>query len=129
MTKPHQNDISVGQDQWITFVNVEGRQSTAVDIDPLLTPMNDFLDRLETTCVAGCCGIDAFDLWPEHIQRAAAESGDTALPRKLLELKAFIDENPADCFVSTRLNNYFDRGVLLQVLDHIATHLKNAASS
>jgi len=124
MKKPHENDICIGPGEWITSVDIDAKQiSSAVDIDPLLSSMADFLARLETNCVAECCGIDAFDLWPENIRRAAALSGDRTLHQKLAALKAFIVEREADCFGGIRLNNYFHRNTLLQLVDHIDGHI------
>jgi hypothetical protein len=68
-TSKHRDDISIGPDKWITFFDINGRQAGAVDLDPLILPMEEFWSLLETNCVAGCCGIDAFSVWPEDIER------------------------------------------------------------
>ena len=124
MAKPHKNDISIGEDRWITVVDVGVSGEAPTDIDHLIKPMEGFWRALETECVAGCCGIDAFDLWPEGIRRAAGEAGDDELLSKIIVLRAFVAGCGAESFISSRLNNLFRREVLLEVLDHLGKNLK-----
>ncbi len=119
MTKPHRNDISIGEDQWITFVEVDGRQSEALERDPVLEPIQNFLGLLETECVVECCGIDALGLWPEDITRAQRDCQDLDIAQKVAAVRDQVAQSLATTLVSHRLNNYFDRQVLLAVLDHI----------
>lgn len=122
MPKPDPSDISIGKDEWIPFIDVVGRQQNAVSIDDMLTPLDSFLKSLETECVAACCGIDAFALWPEDIRRASAEVDRKQLAEALASLRRFVESSPSDVFVSEKLNNYFDRQVLLWIIDHIHEH-------
>ncbi|NUA31864.1 DUF6331 family protein [Cupriavidus basilensis] len=55
----NQGDISIGEDKWIPFIDLQGKYHDAVDIDEWLAPILPLLDWLETECIAGCCGIDA----------------------------------------------------------------------
>lgn len=123
MSKPNRNDISIGKDKWITFVELDGRQSSAIELDEILEPIAPFLDSLETECVAGCCGIDAYALWPEDIADAANKSTLCDLSRLIAVARQRIVETDADSFVSHRMNNYFDRQTLLQLIDHIAQYV------
>jgi hypothetical protein len=116
---PNRNDISIGKDKWITFRNVDGRQTAAVELDGILEPVMPFLDMLETECVAACCGIDAYSFWSEDIVRAAARSEGTDLPGQLDDARRQIDAAGADIFVSHRMNNYLDKRTLLELMDHI----------
>jgi hypothetical protein len=120
MPKPNRNDINIGEDKWITFIELQGRQSNPIDADKILDPIKPFLDRLETECVAACCGIDAYGLWPDDIARATRDFGDPGLPDRIAAVRNRIAEAGGDVFVSHRMNNYFDKQVLLQLLDHIA---------
>jgi hypothetical protein len=129
MAQPHQYDIAIGKDQWIRWVDIQGRREFAVDIDWLIAPMQEFWMLLESNCVAGCCGIDAFGLWPEDIQRASKGLADASLRDKFAALRTFVQQSGASTFVSTRLNNFFDRAVLLQLLDHISRHIATEATS
>jgi hypothetical protein len=129
MSKPDFNDISIGKDQHITFIDVAGRQDRAVSIDHLIAPLASFWTALETNCVAECCGIDAFSFWPEDIRRAAATGDSTSVSEGLASLHEFIRQNGADIFVSRRLNNYLDRQVLLQLIEHIQAMAREQSSS
>jgi hypothetical protein len=122
MPKPNPNDISIGKDEWITFIDVIGRQDRAVSIDDMLAPLDLFWTALETECVAACCGIDAFALWPEDIRRASAVTDQKLLADALASLRQFVERCASGVFESQRLNNYFDRQVLLRIIDHIQEH-------
>ena len=52
MSKPNRNDISIGKDKWITFVEPDGQQTRAIELDEILNPIEPFLNSLETECVA-----------------------------------------------------------------------------
>jgi hypothetical protein len=125
MAKPHEGDISIGEDRWITFIDVDVSAEAPTNIDHLVDPMALFWSALETHCVAGCCGIDAFNLWPEEIRRAAREVPDPNLRSKIIVLRAFVAGCDAENFVSSRLNNLFRRIVLLEVLDHIEENVRS----
>ncbi len=122
MPKPNSNAISIGKDVWIPFIDVLGRQEGAVSIDDLLKPLDSFWKSLETECVAACCGINAFALWPEDIRRASAGGDRKQLVDALASLRRFVESSSSDVFVSQKLNNYFDRQVLLGIIDHIHEH-------
>ena len=126
MSKPNRNDISIGEDKWIRFVELDGRQSSAIELDEILKPLAAFLDSLATECVAACCGIDAYALWPQDIACAARKSELSDLPHSIAVARKRIAETDADSFVSQRMNNYFDRQTLLQLLDHIAQCVRDA---
>jgi hypothetical protein len=85
--------------------------------------MERFWTKLETKSLTGCCGIDAFSLWPEDIQRASDEVADRLLPEKLDALRAFVVGSETSDFISMRLNHRFHRTVLLQLLDHVGRHI------
>jgi hypothetical protein len=124
MPKPNPNDISIGQDKWITFVDISDRPyEQAVSIDHLISSMESFWSALETYCVAGCCGIDAFSLWPEDIQAASRSQDEQAIASALASLREFVEKSSADTFVSSRLNNLFDKKVLLELIQHIQSYV------
>lgn len=122
--RPHKNDISIGQDQWISFGKLADGQASAVQIDPALAPIMPLIDRLETECVAGCCGIDAFGLWPDAIEQAIATMDQSELGRLVSDLASAqgeIERLPCEVVVSMRMNQSFRKAVFLEVL----THLRN----
>lgn len=122
MPKPNPNDISIGKDEWIPFTDIIGSKKRAVSFDHLITPLEAFWSALKTNCRAECCGIDAFALWPENIHKARSTANVRLLADGLVALRDFVNESRTDLFVSQRINNYFDRQVLLQVIQHIYEH-------
>jgi hypothetical protein len=124
MSTQHENDISIGQDEWILFVDIGDQRTNAIDIDPFIAPMGCFWMRFETECVAECCGIAAFRFWPEDIHRASAGSDVPSLVQNVAALRCFVQESESEAFVSTRLNHYFHRTAITQLLDHIARNIE-----
>ena len=65
------SNISIGKDKWIKWVDfnryvydqcIPINYDQCFEIDYLLEPTFDFWNKLETECVAGCCGINAYNL-------------------------------------------------------------------
>ncbi|MBN3831377.1 DUF6331 family protein [Burkholderia sp. Ac-20344] len=122
--KPHKDDIGIGPDRWIGFGDLSGGQAQAVAIDPYLAEVMPLIDALETDCVAACCGIDAFGFWPDEIAVAVSTRDRDALARladDLLSVQRSIDALPSGLVVSTRMNQYFRKAVVLELLAHIRT--------
>ncbi|ABB11592.1 DUF6331 family protein [Burkholderia lata] len=122
--KPHKHDISIGPDRWIEFGDLSGGHAQAAAIDPSLAEVMPLIDVLETHCVAECCGVDAFGFWPDEIEVAVATQDRDALARlvdDLLSVQRSIDALPSEIVVSTRMNHYFRKAVLLELLAHIRT--------
>ncbi|BAX61734.1 DUF6331 family protein [Burkholderia stabilis] len=122
--KPHKDDISIGQDRWIEFGDLANGQGHAVAIDPYLAAVMPLIDALETYCVAACCGIDAFGFWPDETAVAVRTWHRDALARladDLLSVRHAIEALPTDIVVSTRMNQYFRKAVMLELLAHLRT--------
>ncbi len=128
MTKPHPNDISVGPDRWITFIDLEERQSAAIEIDEILKPVFPFLELLENDCVAECCGIDAYTLWPDDIVEACRQFDPLELLQKIEQIRKRVSDTDGDVVVSHKINNYFDKGVFLRLIDHITSSIRTSDS-
>lgn len=126
MSKPNRDDISIGEDKWITFIELDGQQTSAIELDEILKPIESFLNLLETECVAACCGIDAYALWCEDIARAAIQSQISDLSQSIDVTRQRIAATNGDSFVSHRMNNFFHRQTLLQLIDHLAHCVRNA---
>jgi hypothetical protein len=126
MSKSSRDDISIGEDKWITFIELDGQQTSAIELDEILKPIEPFLNLLETECVAACCGIDAYALWRKDIARAAKQSEITDLSQSIDDARQRIATTTGDSFVSHRMNNFFHRQTLLQLIDHIAHCVRNA---
>ena len=91
-----------------------------LDLDPYITPLNTFFDRLEVECVRECCGIQAFSLIPDDIQKALVGLSAETVIIQLKAMQTAIEEQWwCKTVSSTILNNNFDRKVFLQLLNHI----------
>lgn len=113
------SDISIGPDKWIKWVGLVESENNLFDMDEYLEPTKEFWLRLETDCVAACCGINAFVLWPENIRFAAADLDVDYLKACFNRLRKVIIESDCQIVNSTRLNNLFHKKVFLQLIDHI----------
>lgn len=118
-TERHPDDISIGPDEWIRFIDVSGRQENAVNLDSHLRAAESFWRSLEVDCVSDCCGINAFSFWPQDIWNAVRECHDPELQPKLAALRRYVDSLPVDCVYSSMLNQYFDKTVFSRLLDHV----------
>jgi hypothetical protein len=117
-------DISIGPDKWINWVELDPLDKNLFEIDDYLEPVREFWLRLETDCMAECCGIDAFVLWPENIRFAAANLDVDYLKACFERLREEIIQSDCKIVNSKRLNNLFDKKVFLQLIDHIRSCLQ-----
>ncbi|MFA8020233.1 DUF6331 family protein [Bremerella cremea] len=92
---PH--DINIGKEQWIKFVELDSERSCWVDLDGIIKPLEPFFDLLETDCVADCCGLDAYGLWPEDISSAAKQSQMPDLSASIALARRRIVETEGSC--------------------------------
>lgn len=124
MSKYPPNSIVIGQGKWIEHVDVADKVSNAVDIDLKLQDIDQFWSLLETQCEAGYCGIDAFDFEAETIVKAANSLDFEYVSSSLLTLRCYIQSLESEVLSSNRLNNYFDKKVFLQLVDHLVSSLR-----
>lgn len=117
------NDISVGKDQWIKWIELDHEEPTT-NIDSNLELTESFWKLLETECVSACCGIDAFALWRKDIRNAKKQLNDPRITYQFEQLKTNILSIETQTVSSSYLNNLFDKGVFTQLLDHIINNLK-----
>lgn len=123
MAKRPSEDIPIGDDEWIPFIALDGRHKDAADIDEWLQPLLPLFDRLEIHCVAGCCGLPAFDFGAEAVTAAAASLDRAHLLLALQAAAAGIAQLPQGVVLSRRLNNYVDKTTFLQLLRHLSVSL------
>ena len=117
--KDHPDDILIGNDEWIRFVDIVGRTEGAANLDAFIVPMESFWRSLEVNCVSECCGINAHSFLPKDIWNAVRNCRDAMLKQKLTRLRQHVDGVSEDCVYSTILNQYFDRAVFSNLLDHV----------
>lgn len=119
-------DISIGKDKWITWIDFDSvNDNDLFEIDDLLKPTFDFWDKLETQCVAECCGLDAYAFWEDDIKLAVGQMDKVDLVKKLLNAKIEIESRSEPIVTSGKLNNLIDKSVFIQLLDHIVTVIQS----
>ena len=111
--------ILIGNNLFIEELPVD-YNGKLLDLDPYITLLNTFFDRLEVECVRECCGIQAFSFMPEDIQKALVGLSVETIVTQLKAMQTAIEEQYwCKTLSSTILNNNFDRKVFLQLLNHI----------
>ncbi|MDG0795731.1 DUF6331 family protein [Pectobacterium punjabense] len=118
-----ENFISIGDDDCIVLPDLTGRYQQAVDVDYLLEGLLPLWAVIETECVAGCCGFDAFDFYADTIYAAGkklkpAEFGH--LLHYAIEQITLLDTTVVS---SCELNNLADKQAFIALLQHIRTSL------
>lgn len=116
-------DISIGENKWIKWIELD---PTAIEtnIDDQLLKTKLFWTYLETECVAGCCGIDAFAFWPDDISIAKEKFNDPHLKEYLQKFKQEIQNIETDVISSTFLNNLFHKNVFIELIDHLLKNIE-----
>ncbi|MCR6639851.1 MAG: DUF6331 family protein [Sporocytophaga sp.] len=118
--------IRIGENKWINWVNNNpSNNSEIIEIDELLISTYDFWTGLETQCVAECCGLDAFSFWEDDIKEAISSIDKTQLIIDLKNVKAELIKTNKTIVSSDKLNNLMDKGVFIQLVDHILTIIEN----
>ncbi|MGK5065113.1 DUF6331 family protein [Janthinobacterium sp. LB3P112] len=117
--RDRQHDIQIGAETWIEFISLDGRYEQAIDIDALLDGLWPLICRLETHCVAGCCGMDAFDFTPAAIDTALLELDRAQLHAACAQARSAVTAAASDVFTSETMNHVADKRVFLQLLQHL----------
>lgn len=117
--RDRQYDIQIGDDAWIEFIDLDGRYAQASDIDALLGELWPLICRLETHCVAGCCGMDAYDFTRDGVAMALLELDRAQLHAACMAAKEAVTAAASDVLTSATMNHYADKRVFLQLLEHL----------
>lgn len=121
----NKEDISIGENIWIEWIDFDYKNSNTIEIDEFLQPTMNFWAGLEIHCVAGCCGIDAFSFWREDIKNSSNQFDQNYLIKELNLLKEKISNLHNDELMSSRINNLFHKKVFLQLIEHILQQIKS----
>ena len=112
-------DIRIGNDEWITYIDTTEGRDQAREADAVLEPLLPFFDSLELYCVAGCCGVHAFDFSAPTIAEPARTFERVALRRSIAEVIAALEALPAGVWISRRMCHFLHTSTLLPLLRHI----------
>ena len=113
------DDLLIGEDEWITFVQHDWAKETWLYIDNILEPLEPLFSRLEKNCVAQCCGLGAFSFTREDIILATAQLETNPLADALNQAVRKLELLTNDVLGSKRLNNGIDRGTMIDLLRYI----------
>ena len=120
----HRNDVYIGKDDWIKWIDIDDQKDKALNIDNYLISLDNLWRKLETECVAACCGIDAFDLTSDTLKKVIVGFDANILLTNLMTLSNDIDKLNSVVLVSQRFNNYFHKTMFKQILDHLIKCVK-----
>ena len=115
-------DLSLGPDHWLTLAHVTYSESDTLSIDDLVAYTQPLWQQLETECIAGCCGLDAFDFWPEQIAQVSSLEREGLLQRLAL-VSSQLQQQPQQVLLSHTLNMLIQKDDFLRLLNHIQAHL------
>lgn len=126
--RDRQYDLQIDDDEWIEHISIEARYGQAVDIDAHLAELGPLIDRLESHCVAGCCGFDAFDFTRDAIDAALPGLDRAPLLAACASARNAVAAVASGVVLSNRMNNACDSRVFLRLLEHIASRIAGHAS-
>ncbi|WP_138990034.1 DUF6331 family protein [Larkinella sp. C7] len=87
-------------------------------------PLSEFWNKTEIACIAGCCGINAFVLWPEEIVEVVKSLDIETLVSQLERVKEQVLVSDAQIITYRRLNYNFARSSFLELMDYLLTEIK-----
>ncbi len=87
-------------------------------------PLGEFWNKTETICVAGCCGIGAFDIGPEQIVDAVKDLDIETLVNQLERVKEQVLASDAQIISYDRLNYNFARVSFLELIDYLIAEVQ-----
>jgi len=112
-------DISIGEGEWIKWRQIDATITKPYNIDPFLKGSATLWENLETECVAACCGIDAFALWPADITKACKDLDKAVLKDSFVQVINQLQQIEDKIVVSRKLNNLFDKQVFIHLIKHL----------
>jgi CelD/BcsL family acetyltransferase involved in cellulose biosynthesis len=108
-----------GAGAWVTAAPFVPRPEDVLDVDALLAEVDPLWRSLETICVAGCCGLDAFDFGAEAVRRAVAPAERATVAAKLADIQRRIEASPKTQVRSEQVGAWCPRGELVAGLEEI----------
>ncbi|GAB3897230.1 hypothetical protein GCM10028803_15500 [Larkinella knui] len=131
--------ISIGPEKGITLLEFSYDTDSILEINERLGPfssditfkyshvrdsLSEFWNKTEKACMADCCGISAFVLWPEEIVEVVKFIDIETLVRQLERVKEQVLGSDAQIITYRRLNYNFARRSFLELMDYLLTEIK-----
>lgn len=123
MAGENKSDIHIGDTQRIHWVEFDTAGKDFADVDYIIAKYPDFWAFLEINCVSGCCGLEAFRFYPDDIANASTHVDKESLKEDLVKLKLDLVKSDKDIISSSTLNYLVNKGVFIELLDHIVGYL------
>lgn len=120
----HENDIDLGENKWIRWVEYDTSIDDDFDIEYLLKEMQLFWFNMMTVCEALCCGIHAYDFSKENIAKAISDLDKELIISQLDNLKKLAKNSQHELITSTTLNHRLHKKMFLELIEHILNALK-----
>jgi hypothetical protein len=115
-------DIRIGDNEWIEWVK-PNRSVEPAQIDEIIESANELWDALETKCMHECCGIEAFGLHHKDIKKSVTFLPKDELMSKVENIIKEIEKIECNSLFSKRINQVFEKSVLLKVLSHLHVNI------
>lgn len=120
--KPAEAFIDLGDGLRIELPPIDIKPGKMLDMDALVPGIAPLWDALETLCVAGCCGIDAFDFSNEQLAIARRKLDAANVHQQLSRLQRLLADAHLPVVVSKRLNQYLARDAARKLMTHLLRH-------
>lgn len=117
-----QNTIDLGDEKFISLTDISGLYDKAMPVDELIAELEPLWSLLETHCVAGCCGLDAFDFSAENLAQARRKLNGADAAKQLQALQIALTKRPSLAVMSKRMNQYLDRPAFDRLIEHLIQH-------
>ncbi len=111
--------IILGDNKWLEWISFDQTLVPTYPIDKIIEPIIYFLERLETVCIAHCCGIDAFSFRENDIIDALKNMNTSDLFNEFDIVKSKISTIRENILMSTFLNQYIHKDVFIRIIEHI----------
>ncbi len=116
-----------GPNAWVMTAAVGLNPADVFQIDELLHDRWDIWQAMETSCVAGCCGLDAFDFGVDAVRLAVPATKRVAFASELVALEHRVVASGVSNLVSTRFSTTFNCGEFVEALHEIQRSLSLCA--
>ncbi len=109
------------------YIKLENFEGPFLEIDDLLEPCSIFFEQLETECVSGCCGVDAFDFSETAIANVVKTDLQIrySTMNALKSLKEIIKKSDKAGFISKKLAFDASKNTWLNLIDHIMLSIES----
>ncbi|NID09543.1 DUF6331 family protein [Fibrivirga algicola] len=134
--------LLIGPDKEIILLEFDYDSSPVLEVDAFLgsysddvmlkyanakDPLGQFWNKAETVCMIACCGIYAFDLWPDNIAKVVQELDKVGLLKQLENLKNQVLNSSEQIVSYYRLNQNFAKVSFLELLNYLITEVKSSS--